>query len=230
MKRSIQLSSLAAAVALSAAALAPVTAMAGTSATVGVSNFYLFRGLNLSDNAAQLSGSIDYTHDSGAYAGVWVSNSTSGQEYDLYLGYATQIAGLDINANLTSYEYPAVVSNGDIQDTQKFGSSSEFILSLGYDLSGLGKVNASVARSLQRNDLYYTLGYGLGKFSATVGAQTFDQDGLNDYTHVDLGYALNDDVSLTITQIVSQDTKRSDGGSLNEDPTINLSWKKKFDL
>ncbi len=231
MKRSIQLSSLAAAVALSAAALVPAVANAGTSATVGVSNFYLFRGLDLSNPNAQVSGSVDYTHDSGAYAGVWASNSGTGTsgEYDLYVGYATQIAGVSVDANLTSYEYPQAAGNN------KLGSISEFILNLGYDLGTMGKASFGVAQSLQGETLttgyqYYTLGYSLDKMSATLGIQQYGASAANNYTHLDLGYAVNDEVSVTLSQIIDQDAKRADAGFIDKDVKINLAWSKKFDF
>ncbi len=226
MKRSIQVSSLAAAIALSAAALAPATAIAGVSATVGVSNFYLYRGLDLSNPNAQVSGSLDYNHASGAYAGVWVSNSgtsTSG-EYDAYVGYSTAVAGLSVDVNLTSYEYPQAAGN------QKYGSLSEFILNLGYDIPNAGKASFGAAASLQGDYVYYSLGYGMGKVSGTLGLQQNSDAAANDYTHLDLSYALNDEVAVTVSQVIDQDAARADAGFIDKDPKINLAWSKKFDL
>lgn len=225
MKRSIQLSSLAAAVALSAATLAPVTAMAGTSATVGVSNFYLFRGIDSSNQNAQVSGGAAYNHDSGAYAGVWVSSSgvdgagAASGEYDLYAGFGKEISGIALDANLTSYEYPGSAG------AQKLGSYSEVILSA----SAMG-AKLSIADSLQGNYVYYSLGYGMGPVSGLIGFQKNASKvaNANDYTHVDLSYALNNELSVTVSQIIDQDTKGT--GAIETDPKINLAWTKKFDL
>jgi uncharacterized protein (TIGR02001 family) len=70
------------------------TAVAGDlTANASVTNNYIWRGLTQSENGAAVQGGLDYTHDSGFYAGTWVSNVTYvpadpfSYEHDLYLGF-----------------------------------------------------------------------------------------------------------------------------------------------
>ena len=74
MKLTKTLSSIAAASALTLGAMAaPTVAQAETSASMAFSNMYLWRGTNLSPSGSVISGSLDYSNDSGVYAGVWIS-------------------------------------------------------------------------------------------------------------------------------------------------------------
>ena len=72
---------------LSGAVLMPAANAAApeVSASVGVANMYLWRGYDLGDGDAAISGDLKATHDSGAYAGIWASSGDAswGTEYDL---------------------------------------------------------------------------------------------------------------------------------------------------
>ena len=69
-------------------------ALAEVTANTTVTNNYLWRGLTQTSNNPAVQGGIDYAHDSGFYAGTWVSNVNYGPgdifsyEHDLYLGFA----------------------------------------------------------------------------------------------------------------------------------------------
>ena len=67
-------------------------AQAELTANVGVTSNYVFRGVTQTDDGPAVQGGVDFTHDSGLYAGIWASNvedntGDSGFEYDLYAGY-----------------------------------------------------------------------------------------------------------------------------------------------
>src|SRR5690606_33582284 len=80
---------LASAVALSAMASLALTpaAHAEVSASVGASNMYYWRGLDLGGGAA-ISADINYSA-SGFFGGLWTSSGDEGwgTEYDIYAGY-----------------------------------------------------------------------------------------------------------------------------------------------
>jgi len=73
---------------LCGATLLSPTAMAVTTAHVGVFSEYVFRGITANGGAA-VQGGIDYMHNSGLLAGVWATNANNfgGSEFDLYAGY-----------------------------------------------------------------------------------------------------------------------------------------------
>ena len=97
-----------------AAVLASPAAMAGVTGNVGAVSNYLFRGVEqslTSDPAVQ--GGIDWSHDSGFYAGTWISNTEFvgyngdlvSYETDVYGGYTLKVGGVGLDAGLLYYYY-----------------------------------------------------------------------------------------------------------------------------
>ena len=81
--------------AISAAALLATSAsFAQLTGNVSVTNNYIWRGLTQTMNEAAVQGGLDYTTDSGLYAGTWVSNTSYdpgdvySYEHDMYFGFA----------------------------------------------------------------------------------------------------------------------------------------------
>ena len=70
---------------LSAVAV-PATSMAETTANIGFSTDYIFRGIFQEDSSAYAG--VDYAHDSGFYLGTWGADVGQGLETDLYFGFA----------------------------------------------------------------------------------------------------------------------------------------------
>ena len=105
-----------AAVALSFSAIA---AQADVTGTVTAASDYDFRGITQTSLDPALSGSIDYAHDSGFYAGAWASNIDFGDccdenvEIDVYGGFrGGETVTYDLG--LVYYTYPgAEYDNGD---------------------------------------------------------------------------------------------------------------------
>jgi uncharacterized protein (TIGR02001 family) len=77
-----------------ALSLASVPALAEITANATVTNNYIWRGLTQTTNDAAVQGGIDYAHQSGFYAGTWVSNvdyapgDVFSYEHDIYFGLA----------------------------------------------------------------------------------------------------------------------------------------------
>ena len=92
---------------VSASALTAQVANAEVSFNAAVVSDYVWRGVSQTDNGFAVQGGADYSHESGAYAGIWGSNVDYGDddniEYDYYFGYATEVSGLEVDAGYVSY-------------------------------------------------------------------------------------------------------------------------------
>jgi uncharacterized protein (TIGR02001 family) len=152
-----------------AAAAAPITAAAEVTGSLGISNFYLWRGQDLTIGGAMVHGSLDYGHESGLYAGVWGSSEASGigGETDVYFGFAGEAGGLSYDISYWSYIYPSA----DVG----FGEIGEVILGLGMGDFGLG-VYVDASDGTEGDNLYLTLSYAYNKFGFLVGTTMLDAD------------------------------------------------------
>jgi len=155
---------------LAASALTATSAMAWesadgqhtTSASVALSSDYMWRGASQTDNEMAISGSFDYGHASGLYAGVWASNvdfavgtDQAHLEADIYAGYASEFGdtGIGYDVGFMRYIFPgtdgadwneayAAVSYSHyslkVSHTEDFGGTSEeathYLLGFNYDL------------------------------------------------------------------------------------------------
>ena len=195
-----------------AATLTSSMAFAEATANFGVSTVYLWRGFNLSANQPNVSGGVDYSHESGAYAGIWsASEGASSQvgpnqavasrsmETDIYVGYAGDMEGVSYDVGYIAYTYP--------QETSL--DFEEAYVSLGY-----GPVSFGYNAGMDTAADYLSLSAEYDIFSVTYG--DYDTS-----THIDIGVALGDELSLTYSM-------PSDTG---DDATILMfAWGKEFDL
>lgn len=188
-----------------AAAAAPITAAAEVTGSLGISNFYLWRGQDLSNGGGVVSGSVDYAHESGAYAGIWTSSETgfgggNGGEYDVYLGFAGEAGGLSYDLSYVSYIYPGI--------DQALGEQGELILGLGmgdFGLTYYTSVYKFNGTDLEvGDDSYLTLSYAYDKFSFLVGTWMLDTAD-RDYTHLDISYSPIENLTFTASKIVTGD-------------------------
>ena len=177
------------------------------SASAAVSNMYLWRGQNLGSQGADdsanavpaVSGDL-VVSAAGAYAGVWTSSGDTfaGQEYDIFAGYGGEAGALSYDLSVWAYVYP---DGGESNGT--FGDNSEVILSLGFADASVS-IYKQVGDEVDNDNMYYTVGYGVGPVSATYGmADGAAEDG--DYSHLDVSYAHNDNLSFTLSKIVSEE-------------------------
>ena len=155
---------------LAASVLAAAPAMAwesedgqhSTSGSVALSSDYMWRGSSQTDNEPAISGSLDYGHASGIYAGVWASNVDSMKngdqahlEADIYAGFSSEFGDTGIAYDLGAMryifpgtdgadwnEYYAALSYSlfslKVSHTEDFGGSDEqathYLLGFNYDL------------------------------------------------------------------------------------------------
>ncbi|WP_137168304.1 TorF family putative porin [Salinimonas lutimaris] len=112
MKNVKKLSALALAIATSSLLVGPAFAD-DLSANVSVTNNYIWRGLTQTTNEPAVQGGIDYSHDSGFYAGTWASNVQYGAddvysyEHDLYFGFAGESGDISYDVGYLYYNYDA---------------------------------------------------------------------------------------------------------------------------
>ncbi len=230
----IRLSALSMAVA-GAMSVAPV-ANAEVSASVGVANMYLWRGYDLGNGAAQVSGDLSYSV-SGFYTGVWAASgdSTYGSEYDLYVGYGAEFGGVSFDLSIWNYMYPSLgASTADCSDpvtgsfciADDFGGLSDAVLSIGF--AGLtATVYDNIAGG--SGNAYYTLSYGYDAFSVLVGKHDIrgpEEDGGeptgSSMAHIDLSYSYNDNLTFTVSQQVDEEK--------DDDPKVVVSYSLPIDM
>lgn len=215
------------AAAVAASLVAPAAAMADVSGSLGIANMYLWRGQDISSGRPEVFGSLDYTHPSGLYAGIWGSSEGPANEgdagtpeTDLYAGYNNHVGGLNYDLSYIYYDYSG---NSAID-------YSEAKLSLGYSgfnatgYFGVGDVGRGSNKSTNKNN-YFSLSYAYKKYSILVGTWDYN-DSSSDYTHVDLSYALTDQLSFTLSKVV--DARSNAPVSDSNDPLFLVSYSFKI--
>ena len=204
VKNLLTTSAAAAAIALSAA-----PAVADQEASAAVSNIYLFRGVDQNAGDGAVSADLVYSN-SGFYAGVWASSSAgNGGEIDTFAGWSGSFGDLGVDIGLLNYYYPGnnLIDSWGTDLTEAYLGLSFAGVELYYydNIAGNNAFNAYSDDGFT----YTTLGYSMGQFSALVGfADGEEPTGAahdNDYTHLDLTYAFNDNLSFTLSKIVDID-------------------------
>lgn len=193
-------------------ATASTSAFAEISANAGVTNNYIWRGLTQTTNKPAIQGGIDYAHDSGFYAGTWVSNveyaagDFYSYEHDLYLGFS---GGSDITYDVgwLYYNYDDV-ADFDFHEIYGTVAYRDFSLSA-FVLSGTEASEAPGQDFGFGSTYYLSLDYGfeldngLG-IGLHVGRHSGDfNEAFNgvpgDYTDYNINFSVQD-FSFMITQ------------------------------
>lgn len=211
--KKMQKNLLASAVALSALAslaLTPV-AHAEVSASVGASNMYYWRGLDLGGGAA-ISADINYSA-SGFFAGLWTSSGDEawGTEYDIYAGYGAEFGDFNFSASVVSYNYADIgVAPGDLMEAvvslgygpftatyyDNIANTSYWTNELYVDEDGLSGF-LPVENAVGSDDYnYFTLALDFEKFGIKYGQHE------DDLSHLDLTYKYNENLSFTVGKVI----------------------------
>jgi len=223
MKKSNLTSVVAAATIAMGASFAPQAVQADVSATVGVSSMYLWRGQNLTPDGGQVHGSLDYSHASGFYAGVWTSSEQGGHETDLYLGFGGSAGDFSYDISYWNYLYPEDGTNVDLDKND----AAEVVLS-----GSFGPVTAAAyiqVDSDNADDNYYTVAGSFDKFTVLYGWWDKELAGSNDYSHITLSYAATDEISASIS-FADNDVADNAAGAVETDPLFQIGYTKSFDL
>ncbi|WP_462156698.1 TorF family putative porin [Pseudoalteromonas sp. GB56] len=122
-------------IALAALTLTPLASQAEVTANIAASSNYYWRGITQSADKAAVSGGIDFSSESGFYAGTWLSNidfgdeASTSYELDLYGGFAGSAGDMGYDVGYIYYAYPDAA--GDIGFGEVYGSVSWEWLSAG---------------------------------------------------------------------------------------------------
>jgi uncharacterized protein (TIGR02001 family) len=194
---------------MTAGVMSAQTATAEVSATADLATSYLFRGVELGGQAPLISASLDYSHESGIYTGIWAAggDTTNGAEYDLYVGFAKEFGDFGVDVGYVTYIYPSQAASDDA------GDIAEAYLSLSYAGFGLS-VTKPVDPATGSDFEYIAIEGGMGDVSALVGYQNNEAKDSN-YTHLDVTYAFNDSLAFTASKVVQQDDMSTLDQSLN---------------
>lgn len=179
-----------------ASIMASSTAMAELSANAGVASNYIWRGVTQTNDAAAGWGGIDYGHDSGFYAGTWVSNvafgnaAGAGYEMDVYAGFGGEAGSVGYDVGVISYQYP-LAPNTNFTEVYASGTISMFTLGLAYTADA---ASGNADAPFDSGDMYVNasvdFGAGDSDISVYAGTYMFDCDGTGagacgevDYSH-----------------------------------------------
>jgi uncharacterized protein (TIGR02001 family) len=207
---------------------APGIASAEFTGSMSVANFYLWRGLDISAGAPEVSGSLDYSHESGLYAGIWASSEYQGTETDLYFGYAGEISGLSYDVSFWDYLYPsdnALTGPGsDLTDS----NLTEAVVGLGYADVGLTVYfgnDSGVGSTIDYT--YTTLDYTIGQFNILYGKWSYDNvQGIDD-SHLTVGYSPADNFTFTVSVGFQDDPAVS---NYDTDPLFHVAYSLPVDF
>jgi uncharacterized protein (TIGR02001 family) len=173
-------------------------ANAALEANIGATSNYMWRGLTQSSEDGAISGGLDYSHDSGAYAGTWVSSlggNGAGTETDYYAGFSGETAdgiGYDVG-----YIYYAYTTGNDFAEV--YGSVT---------MSGVTAGVASEVYTQPGPDLdqtYYSLSSDFeltDGFGLTATAGRYNRDGSDDFSHLTFDVT-KDDFTFSLSKASS---------------------------
>lgn len=207
--------------ALTVGLLTAGAASAELAGNIGVTSNYMWRGTTQTNDDSAIQGGIDWTHSSGAYAGVWTSNTAFGSsEMDYYLGYGSEAAGIGYDVSLIDYTYPQA-DGLDWLELNLGLSYQNASLSLGYTDDVFGS---------STNALYTSVGYDIPlkkdlTLGLVVGYYNFDDETVfPSYTHYGASLSKGD-WSFSVS-----DTDLNANAYVDGDPKFFVSWSKSFDL
>ena len=178
--------------------LAAAPAAVALDASASVATSYLWRGLDLGNGDAALA--VDLSDSMGAVSyGLWVS-SGDGQdgldangdlvegstEYDIYASYGGSVGEVGYSIGYASYNYPSTGVG--------FDDAAEYIYGLSY-----GPASVTIFDGKDSDYEYTVVGYEAGAFSFAYGDDETS-------THFDVSYAVNDSLTLTVSEPEDADT------------------------
>ena len=205
-------------------------AHADVSANFGATSNYLWRGVTQSGNAPSLSGGLDYSNESGVYAGTWVgtidwtdeTSDAKGAEIDLYLGYGGEAGDFGYDVGYIYYYYPSTgYEDSNFGELYFNGSFGAFGFGVAYTINSEADNDAPFGTG----DLYYNVSYGFDLpnefgLGLTYGYYDFDTPtSESDYGHFQVDLSKGD---FTFT------VSKADKESGSDDTNFAVSWSASF--
>ena len=200
MKKALWKVALASALISSTFVSTQASAVEGLSANVGLSSNYLWRGVTQTDDAAAISGGIDYASETGFYAGTWASNVDFGDdasyELDFYFGFGGDLgdSGVGYDVGYIYYAYPDSAES-DSDNEYDFGevygslSYSYFSVSASYGVNNDDGAEWADSALYISGDAAFEIADGL-ELGLHVGNYSFDDD-YDDGDYTDYGVSLS---------------------------------------
>jgi hypothetical protein len=173
--------------------LAAAPAAVALDASASIATSYLWRGTELGNGDAALA--VDLSGSTGAISyGLWVSSGDTsnsatengGTEYDIYASYGGSVGEIGYSVGYASYNYPTTGVG--------FDDNAEYIYGLSY-----GPASVTVYDEKGGDYEYTVVGYEAGAYSFAYGDDETT-------THFDVSYAVNDSLTLTVSEPEDADT------------------------
>ena len=213
------------AAAVLAATAIPSFAQAAVEANIGATSNYLWRGVTQSSNDPSISGGIDYSNESGFYAGTWIGSIDWGQgggtENDYYLGYGGESGEFGYDVGYIYYAYPASgYEDSDFGEIYFNGSYKSFGFGVAYTVNS----DAADGAPFDTGDIFYSVSYGFDlpeEYSVGLTYGYYDFDVGSDY---DYGYFQVDIAKGDFTFSIS----KADEESGDDDTKFVVSWGTSF--
>ena len=206
---------------LGSAALLPAMAQADLSANASVTSNYLWRGMEQTDGGPAIQGGLDYSNESGFYAGTWASNVDFGDdadfEIDFYAGFGGAMGEWEYDVGYILYMYPG--TDDDVDAGEVYANFSRGALTLG--LATLANADGADFG----DSLYLSVDYGIAlpnDFELAVHAGSYTGDFVGEDAF-DIGASVSKSgFTLGVTKL------SQDGG--DEDLKAYVSYAMDFEL
>lgn len=220
----------------SAAVMAAGVASAEVTGNFAVTSDYIFRGVSFGQ---AVQGGLDYAHDSGFYAGTWLSNTASApvdtdndgildanesnDEIDYYVGFATGLSeGLTLDIGFIAYTSDST-SQANLDETYVGISGDAWSATL--YVEGLADLDGSDDSEYMYLDLGYSVSTG-ETTSVDLHAGWTEPDSS---TNVDGFWDLS--VALNVGDFAIGATMTEDNPfEAEENPQLFVSWGTSFDV
>jgi len=212
-------------------------ASAELSMNIGATSNYIWRGMTQNDNSTAFSGGLDWSNESGFYAGTWISQAWTDYELDLYGGYNGSVGDFGYGLGVTYYTYP---SDDDANFAELGLSGSWQMLSFGLDYTFSSDIkDTNAAETFIEGDVHYYVGASFDlpedfSLGLTLGSYAFEDDGVDNadldftYYQVDLSKSVGDFGDVTLSLSDSDIKNSSDVGGEDGDLRFLVSWAKTF--
>ena len=193
-------------------------ANAALEANIGATSNYMWRGVTQTSTAddSSISGGVDYSDDSGVYAGIWTASLGGGSEVDYYAGFSGETKdGIGYDLGYIYYAY--TTDSADFSEVYGSATVEGFTAGVALQVDNQGtdvdKKYYSLSKGFELSD-----GFGL---TATAGM--YDVETANsDYNHLTLDLT-KDDFTFSLSKVFSDDSN-----GLDDDVIPYVSYTKTF--
>tara|TARA_R110001592_G_scaffold70545_10_gene216088 strand:+ start:5401 stop:6123 length:723 start_codon:yes stop_codon:yes gene_type:complete len=152
---------------------------------------YIFRGTTYSGDSAVVQGGIDWSNDSGAYVGTWVSTLGSaglgGNEIDFYSGYAGKAGKFTYDIGVLTYQY---TSSPEFNYTEAYFSTTYNIFTIGANYT-IDAASGNKNAAFDQGDVYLfaSADFNAGPVDVSIYAGSYNYSNDGDYGNGDISYA-----------------------------------------